>query len=59
VRTRKKRACSSPDTSINIGDVGYTFRKQFHAGWFTGQVVKIRPGAGKVIALMRLPLCDF
>jgi len=29
----------------NIGDVGYTFRKKFHAGWFTGIVTKIRPGA--------------
>ena len=30
-----------------IGDIGYEFRKQFHAGWFTGKVVEIRPGAGK------------
>jgi hypothetical protein len=28
-----------------IGDVGYTFRKRFDEGWFTGEVVKIRPGA--------------
>jgi len=28
-----------------IGEVGYEFRKQFDEGWFTGKVVKIRPGA--------------
>lgn len=28
-----------------IGDVGYEFRKQFDAGWFTGKVTEIRPGA--------------
>eukprot|EP00584_Thalassiosira_punctigera_P006741 CAMPEP_0172541594 /NCGR_PEP_ID=MMETSP1067-20121228/12375_1 /TAXON_ID=265564 ORGANISM="Thalassiosira punctigera, Strain Tpunct2005C2" /NCGR_SAMPLE_ID=MMETSP1067 /ASSEMBLY_ACC=CAM_ASM_000444 /LENGTH=1391 /DNA_ID=CAMNT_0013327663 /DNA_START=90 /DNA_END=4262 /DNA_ORIENTATION=- len=31
---------------INVGDVGYTFRKQFFDGWYIGKVVKIRPGAG-------------
>ena len=30
-----------------MGDVGYTFRKEFRAGWYTGKVVKIRPGAGE------------
>ena len=36
-------AASIGDASI--GDVGYTFRKLFDAGWYTGIVVKIRPGA--------------
>ncbi|KAL7535599.1 hypothetical protein ACHAXR_006598 [Thalassiosira sp. AJA248-18] len=30
---------------VPIGEVGYTFRKQFDDGWYTGEVVKIRPGA--------------
>jgi hypothetical protein len=30
---------------VPIGNIGYTFRKQFHDGWYTGSVVKIRPGA--------------
>ncbi|KAL7546343.1 hypothetical protein ACHAWF_009680 [Thalassiosira exigua] len=34
---------SSP--AINVGDVGYSFRKRFDNGWFDGKVVKIRPGA--------------
>jgi hypothetical protein len=34
--------------ALNIGDVGYTFRKKFDAGWFTGKVVEIRPGAGEL-----------
>jgi hypothetical protein len=49
VNIPKKRAYTSHELFTNIGDVGYTFRKQFHAGWFTGRVVKIRHGAGKVI----------
>ena len=32
---------------IAIGDIGYEFRKKFNVGWFTGRVVKIRPGAGE------------
>jgi len=30
---------------VTVGDVGYSFRKQFEDGWYTGKVVKIRPGA--------------
>ena len=40
--TKKKKY-----TSKNIGEVGYTFRKQFEDGWYWGEVIKIRPGAGK------------
>ena len=40
--TKKKKY-----TTKNIGQVGYTFRKQFEDGWYWGEVVKIRPGAGK------------
>lgn len=32
---------------VPIGEVGYTFRKQFDDGWYTGEVVKIRPGAAR------------
>jgi len=30
---------------INIGDVGYQFRKEFDSGWFNGKVVEILPHA--------------
>mmetsp|Transcript_22181 Transcript_22181/g.39047 ORF Transcript_22181/g.39047 Transcript_22181/m.39047 type:complete len:440 (+) Transcript_22181:108-1427(+) len=30
--------------NVNVGDVGYTFRKQFGDDWYTGKVVGIRPG---------------
>jgi hypothetical protein len=30
---------------INVGDVGYQFRKEFDSGWFYGTVVEIRPHA--------------
>ena len=33
--------------SVKLGDVGYMFRKKFDAGWYTGEVVEIRPLAGK------------
>ena len=39
---------------INVGDVGYTFRKQFEDGWYSGEVIKIRHGAGKFILLYTL-----
>ncbi|KAL7455803.1 hypothetical protein ACHAWC_007325 [Mediolabrus comicus] len=29
------------DTAVQIGDVGYEFRKQFDAGWYTGKVTEI------------------
>lgn len=32
---------------VNVGDVGYKFRKEFDSGWFSGTVVEIRPLAGK------------
>ncbi len=32
---------------VNVGDVGYKFRKEFHTGWYNGAVVEIRPYAGK------------
>lgn len=32
---------------VRVGDVGYTFRKEFDDGWFHGVVVEIRPGAGE------------
>ena len=31
------------ESSIQLGNVGYKFRKQFTAGWFTGTVVQILP----------------
>ena len=35
-------------SGINVGDVGYTFRKQFEDGWYSGEVIKIRHGAGEL-----------
>lgn len=28
---------------VNVGDIGYKFRKEFDSGWFTGTVIQIRP----------------
>ena len=39
-------APAAPTKVVKVGDVGYEFRKQFDAGWFTGKVTEIRPGAG-------------
>ena len=39
------------DSNIRIGEVGYTFRKEFDAGWFTGTVREIRKGAGEFGAM--------
>jgi len=30
-----------------IGHVGYKFRKRFDQGWFDGEVIEIREGAGE------------
>lgn len=37
------------DTVINLGNLGYTFRKEFDDGWFEGKVNEIRPGASKYL----------
>ncbi len=37
-----------------FGAVGYKFRKHFEGyGWFDGEVVEIRPGAGELTYLLR------
>jgi hypothetical protein len=45
---------AEPNLVVHVGDVGYTFRKEFNAGWFRGVVVEIREGAGEfgVVAMM-------
>lgn len=44
-------APSSSNTSSNetalLGEVGYIFRKQFTAGWFTGKVIEIIADPGE------------
>lgn len=35
------------DTQMKIGQVGYKFQKYFNDGWYTGEVVQIRPRASK------------
>ncbi len=32
---------------IELGDVGYEFRKKFDSGWYTGKVIEIKPLAGE------------
>eukprot|EP00985_Skeletonema_marinoi_P011876 scaffold5632_cov146-Skeletonema_marinoi.AAC.6 len=32
--------------NVGIGQVGYTFRKQFHSGWYIGKVAAIIPHGG-------------
>ena len=44
-RKRGGGGSAAAKKEVPIGDVGFTFRKQFHLGWYTGKVVKIRPGA--------------
>ena len=34
-------------SEVQMGDVGYKFRKLFDAGWFEGKVIEIRPLAGE------------
>lgn len=45
VKSESKRKRGRSRKQVSIGDVGYTFRKRFHEGWFTGKVVRIRLGA--------------
>ena len=33
-------------SNASVGQIGYTFCKEFKAGWFTGEVMSIRIGAG-------------
>ena len=42
----QRRAGSAVKTS-ELGDIGYEFGKEFHAGWFFGRVIEIRPYAGE------------
>ncbi len=35
------------NTYLDPGQISYKFRKQFDTSWFTGEVIEIRPGAGK------------
>eukprot|EP01082_Thalassiosira_pseudonana_P012513 g11502.t1 g11502 contig5:1019505-1021842(+) len=42
-RSKAKRKKLEPQKKM--GEVGYTFRKQFDDGWFEGKVIQIRKGA--------------
>jgi hypothetical protein len=35
------------EEALQIGDVGYTFRKEIDDAWYTGKVIEIRRGAGE------------
>eukprot|EP00984_Skeletonema_dohrnii_P007857 scaffold2901_cov91-Skeletonema_dohrnii-CCMP3373.AAC.1 len=37
---------TSSNNKVGIGQVGYTFRKQFHSGWYIGKVSAIIPRGG-------------
>jgi hypothetical protein len=43
LRLRETTMPRTTESSIQLGEVGYKFRKQFIAGWFTGTVVQILP----------------
>jgi hypothetical protein len=47
VALTKSSETTKPRSVVNVGDVGYKFRKEFHTGWYNGTVVEIRPHAGK------------
>ena len=56
----KKAAPNKKAEKIGVGDVGYEFRKRFDAGWFSGRVVEIRPGASELpLVAFLLMYCDF
>jgi len=40
-RAVRPREATTESGSIQLGELGYTFRKQFAAGWFTGTVVRM------------------
>ena len=44
-------------SSVAVGDVGHIFYKEFETGFFTGVVVKIRPGAGECRVTLEYALC--
>jgi len=54
VAKRAAALAAEPNLMIHVGDVGYTFRKEFNAGWFHGVVVEIRPGAGEFDAVVMM-----
>ncbi len=47
--TRREIMPRSSSAKIELGDVGYVFRKRFDSGWFTGEVVEILPSAGELL----------
>lgn len=49
VDTRSTCREDEVEEPLQIGEVGYTFQKQFNQSWFTGKVIEIRYGAGEYI----------
>jgi hypothetical protein len=47
VATKKSPEAKKSSPVVNVGDVGYKFRKEFDSGWYNGTVVEVRPHAGK------------
>ena len=45
-KNKKEEQKKSPPV-VHVGDIGYKFRKLFVDGWYSGEVIEIRPGAGK------------
>lgn len=48
----KKARKSSSLTALEFGSLGYKFRKEFNDGWYEGEVIEIRIGAGKKFSLV-------
>lgn len=43
----------SHSSEVELGNVGYKFRKLFDAGWFDGKVIEIRPLAGGLLCYQK------
>lgn len=49
----KERKGQSP-AGVQLGDVGYEFRKKFNSGWYSGKVVEVRPMAGELFCFVHM-----
>ena len=52
-RKKKAKKAATPHGAssghVEIGSVGYKFRKEFDDGWYEGEVMEIRHGAGMML----------
>ena len=43
---KNAKKAATPHDDLSIGSVGYKFQKQFDDGWYEGEVMEMRHGAG-------------